>query len=94
MYGLIRLPEFIALLLTFFLAIFIAMVAHYREPIVDARRIQWGMVGIAFVVLIDRLMILWHVLPAETILAFGGLAISLIILATHWKVIWRFFRNE
>lgn len=92
--SIIRLAEFAAMLLMFFLAIFISLVAHYREPIIDARRVQWGMVGIAFVVAIDRLMLLWGIASAQSILAFGGVTISLIILATHWKVIWHFFKRD
>lgn len=82
------------MLLMFFLAIFISLVAHYHEPIIEARRIQWGMVGIAFVVAIDRMMLLWNIAPPQAILAFGGTVISLIILATHWKVIWHFFKRD
>lgn len=89
----VRLAELTALLLTLTLAIFISLVAHYREPILDPRRVQWGMAGIACVVAVDRLMLLWEVASPTSIMAFGGLAISAIIIITHWKVIRHFFRR-
>lgn len=73
--NLVRFIEFISFILLAGIAAYTFLVARYRHALVGRKRALYGLGWIALLICINRLMLLWSVLPPETVVAYSGLVI-------------------